>query len=87
MKESHTSKSYKFAFVMEKCERNLKDVMFKDESQTPGRADEFEEAVKVFLKYAVDIANGLNYIHEMGLVHRHFKLENVLVSDNLIINF
>ena len=56
-------------------------MMFEDKRLVPGRADNFKEAVELFLEFAVDIADGLSYIHEIGLVHRHLKLENVLVGN------
>ena len=87
LKVSYMSNEYKFAFVMKYCEHNLKDIILKDRSVTPGRAEDLEVAVAVFLNWVVEIAAGLNYIHDRGLVHRHLKLENILVGINLKINF
>jgi serine/threonine protein kinase len=76
---------YRFAFVMKYCKANLKDIVFKGRTLAPAQADNSNEAIVTFLQLVVDIAEGLNYIHERGLVHRHLKLENVLVGINILL--
>ena len=77
---SHQSKEHKFAFVTELCEANLRSIVMKNESDyTPAKASKTNEAINTFLKWAMEIADGLNYIHMTGLVHKHLKLDNILV--------
>ena len=42
-------------------------------SLTPG-------AARSVIRWARDIANALEFIHSQGIVHRDFKLENIMVS-------
>ena len=83
MNVSYTDNRYKFAFVMKSCQANLRNIIFKDESVTPAKADNAKQAIDTCIKWLTQIADGLNYIHERGLVHRHLKLENILVGINL----
>jgi serine/threonine protein kinase len=91
---SHISKEQKFVFVRTFCQANLRSVIFNDKSVTPAQASSsnINQAIDAFFKWAIEIADGLNYIHERGLIHRHLKLENILVCINLtfslaIVNF
>ena len=77
---SHSANEHKFIFVMELCQGNLRSFIRKDDRNVPALSSDTKQAIQTFLKCAKGIANGLNYIHEKGLVHRHFKLENILVS-------
>jgi serine/threonine protein kinase len=80
---SDTPKDCKFVFVTKACQANLRNVIFKDKSITPAKAENSKQAIGKFLKWVIEIAEGVGYIHERGLVHRHLKLENVLVGINL----
>ena len=81
-----TSSVFKFAFVNKYCNANLKDTIFNGSTLVPAKNDKSKETIVTFLQLAADIAEGLNYIHERGLVHRHLKLENILVG-NLFFSF
>ncbi|XP_028400626.1 dual serine/threonine and tyrosine protein kinase-like [Dendronephthya gigantea] len=78
---SHYVNDYTFIFVMELCKENLRSFIQKDERKTPAESSTINQAIQTFLKWAKEIARGLNYIHEIGLVHRHLKLENILVDE------
>ena len=81
VKASHSSDKKTFIFVMGLCKENLRNFIQKDDRRTPAKSSyAVNEAIQTFLKWAKEIAEGLNYIYEMGLVHRHLKLENILVS-------
>ncbi len=77
---SHQSSEHKFLFVRQLCKENLRSVV-KDSSKAPAKAST-GEVIDVFLKWAKEIADGLMYIHERRLIHRHLKLENILVRIN-----
>ena len=70
----------KFVFVSAYYQRNLEKLIIFKKIETPGSASNLRQAKGIFLKWAKEIADGLNYIHERGLVHRFLKLENVSVS-------
>ena len=82
----HSSNNYTFIFVMELCQENLKSFICNDNRNVPALSSDTKQAIQTFLKWAIEIADGLNYIHEKGLVHRHLKLENILVSITLYFN-
>ena len=64
--------------VMEKCEENLKNRIFKDPESVPGKSED-PVVVRKVCRWAKEISDGLAYIHEQGVVHRDLKLENILV--------
>ena len=86
VKVSHQSSEHKFSFVSQFYKENLRSVIFKDSSRAPAKAST-GEVIDAFLKWAKEIANGLMYIHERGLIHKHLKLENILVriNDDLLV--
>ena len=77
---SYQSSEHKFLFVSQLCWANLRSVIFNDNSWIPATASNTIRAIAAFLKWAIEIADGLMYIHERGLIHRHLKLENILVG-------
>ena len=62
-------------FVMELCKENLMGSISRIRttylSSTPG-------AARDVIRWARDIANALEFIHSQGIVHRDFKLENIM---------
>jgi serine/threonine protein kinase len=77
---SYQSLEHKFLFVRQFYKENLKSVIFNDESKTPAKASNTGQSIVAFLKWAIEIADGLMYIHGKRLIHRHLKLENILVG-------
>ena len=71
-----TSFKEHMTFVMELCKGNLKNVIFDKSTAAPTKN---KEAIDRFFKWATQIADGLKYIHDQGLYHRHLSLENILV--------
>ncbi|XP_028400787.1 uncharacterized protein LOC114523923 [Dendronephthya gigantea] len=76
------SNDHQFIFVMEAARQNLRSVIFKNQILTPAESENSKLAIGKFIKRAMDIAAGLNYIHERGLIHRHLKLENILEDED-----
>ena len=70
--------STRVIFVMEKCKGNLRNHIFRELESTPGRSENATtvEEVRHWVKQIID---GLAHIHELGVVHRDLKLENILV--------
>ena len=70
--------STRIIFVMEKCKGNLRNHIFRELESTPGRSENATSVEEVchWLKQIID---GLAHIHELGVVHRDLKLENILV--------
>ena len=79
---SYQSSEHTFLFVRQFYKENLKSVIFNDESKTPAKASNTGQSIVAFLKWAIEIADGLMYIHGKRLIHRHLKLENILVGIN-----
>ena len=64
--------------VMEKCTGNLNNRIFKDSESVPGISENPSVVGEVY-RWAKEITDGLSYIHELEIVHRDLKLENILV--------
>ncbi|XP_028400622.1 uncharacterized protein LOC114523788 [Dendronephthya gigantea] len=79
---SLSSNMYQFIFVTKACRENLRSVIFRNRNLTPAKSENTKLAIGKFFNWAMDIADGLNYIHERGLIHRHLKLENVLENED-----
>ena len=79
---SYQSKEQKIAFVTELFETNLRSIIFENESSynIPAKASNTNEAIKQYLYWAMEIAEGLSYIHKHRLVHRHLKASNIMVG-------
>ncbi|XP_046839718.1 dual serine/threonine and tyrosine protein kinase-like isoform X2 [Xenia sp. Carnegie-2017] len=76
------SKHLIHAFVLPLCKKNFRKVVMDDNDVIPANSNNVNAAIEKFVSWIKGIANGLQYIHEMGLVHRHLKLENILMNEN-----
>ena len=66
--------------VMELCKENLKRHIFLNPSNIPATfPSSATPAERTTIQWAKDIADGLEFIHKQGYVHRDLKLENILV--------
>ena len=70
--------STRVVFVMEKCKGNLRNHIVRELESTPGRSENATNVEKV-CHWAKQIIDGLVHIHELEVVHRDLKLENILV--------
>ena len=78
--KDHTSpQSSRVALVVEMCEKNLRDVIFQGDFVCPVKGGS-TSAILRFLDWASQIADALTHVHELKLVHKHVKMENVLVG-------
>ena len=70
----------KAVLVMELCKENLMRHIFQNPKNIPATLPSSTPSTdKTTIGWAKDIANGLEYIHKQGFVHRDLKLENILV--------
>ncbi|KAL3869099.1 hypothetical protein ACJMK2_041824 [Sinanodonta woodiana] len=69
---------YKLCLVMERCLLSLKNVIYKQMTLSKR---------SMFIKFALDAASGLKFLHDNGILHRNVKPSNFLVSktDNTVI--
>ena len=65
-------------FVMERCTESLKDHIFKHRESVPGISGKTAD-LRV-CRWAKEITAGLHFMHEVGIIHRDLKLENILVG-------
>ncbi|XP_068732183.1 uncharacterized protein [Montipora capricornis] len=75
-----TDGSTRVIFVMEECRDDLRNTIFNNPKKCPGKSD-IDAALGV-CQWLKEITAALKYIHEQGIVHRDFKLANILLSDD-----
>ena len=66
--------------MMELCKGNVMKHIFLNPKNIPGVPSSTPSTDKNTIRWAKEIAIGLEFIHSRGIVHRDFKLENILVS-------
>ena len=80
-KDHVSPENYQVILVMELYQKNLRSVVFNNDFTCPANSGEENAAVLTrFLQWALEIADALAYIHSMKLIHKHLKMENILVS-------
>jgi len=65
--------------VMELFKENLMRRIFLNPKNIPATPSSTSDTERTTIRWARDIANGLDFIHRKGYVHRDLKLENILV--------
>ena len=66
--------------VTELCKGNLRRHIIQDPKNIPGYTSTPPFASdRNTIRWAKDIADALDFIHNLGIVHRDLKLENILV--------
>ncbi|KAL9964095.1 hypothetical protein ACROYT_G027677 [Oculina patagonica] len=66
--------------VMELCKGNLMRHIFLNPKNIPGLPSSTPPTDRNTIRWAKEITVALEFIHEQGIVHRDFKLENVLIT-------
>ena len=70
--------------VMELCKENLMRHIFRNPKHIPARFPSSTDTTqRTTIRWAKNIANGLEFIHKQGYVHRDLKLENILVRNKI----
>ena len=69
----------KFILVMELCQDSLRNYIRKNPEKVPGSSERPDDLTRT-VQWALEISDGLTYMHELSIVHRDLKLDNILVS-------
>ncbi|VDI58150.1 Hypothetical predicted protein [Mytilus galloprovincialis] len=77
------------ALIMEYCSGTLLDKVINTDFKNAGKCHsndpEYQTSMNSSLRYAVQICEGLSYLHLKSLVHRDLKLANILVTKENIV--
>ena len=69
----------KFILVMELCQDSLRNYVRNNPEKVPGRSQRTDDLMRT-VQWALEISDGLTYMHKLSIVHRDLKLDNILVS-------
>lgn len=78
--------------IMEYCHSTLKNVFLSENNKNEVNPSKFgknqgkqNEVIKSLSYYAVQVCEGLAYLHGKNLVHRDLKMENVLIAEGDVV--
>ena len=67
--------------VLELCDTSLSSYIRHHPDKVPATCTD-PRSIRLVLRWAIEIMDGLRFIHQEELVHRDLKLENVLVRND-----
>ena len=68
----------KFILVMELCQDSLRNYIRNNPEKVPGKSQRPDDLTRT-VQWALEISEGIEHMHKLGIVHRDLKLDNILV--------